>query len=286
MVRILIHGAGKLGQAIIAAAQAQAEAQASLGPGDAAGSGLGDAAGSGPGDAADGSVAVVGAVDGYLAAQRGPDGKGDLGVPLFSSLEEVDVDFDVVVDSSRAEHLQSVLDFAVAQGKPVIVAATGHTDAQLEQIAQAAQSIAVLRSSNLSVGVNVVRRLVADAARMLGPVDTEIVEAHHRMKIDAPSGTALTLAEAVRDASDPDRPFVYGRTPDTIGARGNEIGIHAVRGGSVVGEHTVTFLLDDEIVEVRHVAQSRQVFGFGALKVAQFIVKQPAGVYSMEDLLG
>lgn len=263
MVRILIHGAGKLGQAIIAAARAQGQ--------------------QGSGDGADHSVAVVGAVDGYLAAQKG---KTALGVPLFSSLDEVDVDFDVVVDSSRAEHLQTVLDFAVEQGKPVIVAATGHTDAQLEQIAKAAQSIAVLRSSNLSVGVNVVRRLVADAARMLGPVDTEIVEAHHRMKIDAPSGTALTLAEAVRDASDPTRPFVYGRTPDTVGARGNEIGIHAVRGGSVVGEHTVTFLLEDEIVEVRHVAQSRQVFGFGALKVAQFIVKQPAGMYSMEDLLG
>lgn len=268
VVRILIHGAGKLGQAIIAAAQAEAER------------GVDDAS---QGAVPQSDVVVVGAVDGYLAGQKGKDA---LGVPLFSSLEEVDVDFDVLIDSSRADYLQGVLDFTVDQGKPVIVAATGHTGEQLEQIAQAAQSVAVLRSSNLSVGVNVVRRLVAEAARMLGPVDTEIVEAHHRMKIDAPSGTALTLAEAVRDASDPDRPFVYGRSPDTAGARGNEIGIHAVRGGSVVGEHTVTFLLDDEIVEVRHVAQSRQVFGFGALKVAQFIVKQPAGLYSMEDLLG
>lgn len=260
MVRILIHGAGKLGQAIIAAARTEADRH----------------------DGSD-AVVVVGAVDGYMVESKGKDA---LDVPLFASLDDVDTEFDVLVDSSRAEYVQDVLDFAVGRDTPVVIAATGHSDEQLEQVAKAAQSIAVLRSSNLSVGVNVVRRLVADAAGMLGPVDTEIVETHHRMKIDAPSGTALTLAEAVRDASDPQRPFVYGRTPETVGARGNEIGIHAVRGGSVVGEHTVTFLLDDEIVEVRHVAQSRQVFGFGALKVAQFIVKQPAGLYSMEDLLG
>ncbi len=263
MVRILIHGAGKLGQAIIAAAQAEAGKDSSDSDGQ--------------------KVAVVGAVDGYLAETKGA---GALSVPLFAGLDDVDVDFDVLVDSSRAEYVGAVLDYAVEQGKPVIVAATGHTDEQLGLIEEAANSVAVLRSSNLSVGVNVVRRLAADAARMLGPVDTEIVEAHHRMKIDAPSGTALTLAEAVRDASDPQRPFVYGRTPDTHGARGNEIGIHAVRGGTVIGDHTVTFLLEDEIVEVRHVAQSRQVFGYGALEVAKFIVKQPAGLYSMEDLLG
>ncbi len=262
MVRILIHGAGKLGQAIIAAAQAEAEK-----------------------DLADGAQAVVvaGAVDGYLVKTKGQDA---LSVPLFAALDDVDVDFDVVIDSSRAEYVDAVLQYAVDNQKPAVIAATGHTDEQLGQIEKAAKSVAVLRSSNLSVGVNVVRRLAADAARMLGTVDTEIVEAHHRMKIDAPSGTALTLAEAVRDASDPQRDFVYGRTPQMHGARGNEIGIHAVRGGTVIGEHTVTFLLEDEIVEVRHVAQSRQVFGYGALEVAKFIVEQPAGLYSMEDLLG
>lgn len=262
MVRIVVNGVGKLGRAIVSAAQYSAGQNASD---------------------KEASVTVVAGVDRHLVDTQGPDA---LSVPLYASLDEVTEPFDVLVDASTAGALDEVVAYAVQNNKPLLIAATGHDDAQVEQIAVAAQQIPILRSSNLSVGVNVVRKLVADAARILGPVDTEIVEAHHRMKVDAPSGTALTLAQAVRDASDPERPFVYGRTPDTAGARGNEIGIHAVRGGTVVGEHTVTFLLEDEIVEVRHLAQSRQVFGFGALQAARFLAQQSAGLYSMEDLLG
>lgn len=256
MVNVVVYGAGRLGQAVISAAQE------------------------------DGSkVSVVGAVDpGRLAAGSG----SILGVPLYADLAAACAEnaVDVIVDCSNASAFEGVLDFTVSQSIPLVVAATGHSPAQLAALDEAATQIPILHSSNLSVGVNVLRRLAADAAGMLGAVDTEIVEAHHRLKVDAPSGTALTLADAVRRASDPDRAITYGRGPEDPGARGNEIAVHAVRGGTVVGEHTVTFLLEDEIVELRHVAQSRQVFGFGALRAATFVHGRLPGLYTMEDLLG
>lgn len=257
MTRVVVYGAGRLGQAIIAAAETDSESQ----------------------------VKVVAAVDQHLVETRGEDASS---VPLYRSLKEASAasDFDVVIDSSRADALDEVLEFVVENGKPLVIAATGHSAEQVEQIRRAAEVVPLLRSSNLSLGVNVLRRLVENAGAMLGPVDAEVVEAHHRLKVDAPSGTALTLAEAIRDSTDPSRQFVYGRRPDEVGARGDEIGVHSVRGGTVVGEHTVTFLLNDEIVELRHVAQSRDVFGFGALRAAAFVAGSPAGFYTMEDLLG
>ena len=247
LTRVVVNGAGKLGRAIIAASLEQ-----------------------------DGPVSVVAAVDRAEVE--------DLPVPLYSSLDLVTEDFDVLIDASRAEGLETVLEFAARENKPLLIAATGHSGPQLEALEEAAQQIPVLLSSNLSIGVNVVRALTEAAGKMLGPVDAEIVETHHRMKVDAPSGTALTLAQTLRDATD-QREFVYGRTPEDDSARGNEIGIHAVRGGSVVGEHSVKFLLDDEIVEIRHVAQSRKIFGSGALRAAQFIQHQAPGLYEMADLL-
>lgn len=248
MTRIVLNGAGKLGHAIMNAALEQ-----------------------------QGPVEVVAAVDNSEIE--------GLPVPLYSSLDQVSEDFDVVVDASRAEGLETVLEFASREGKPLLIAATGHSGPQFEALEKAAEQIPILLSSNLSVGVNVLRALTEAAGKMLGPVDAEIVETHHRMKVDAPSGTALTLAETLRDATDPDREFVYGRTPEDDEPRGGEIGIHAVRGGTVVGEHSVTFLLDGEIVELRHVAQSRDIFGHGALRAAEFIEDQPAGLYDMADVL-
>lgn len=249
LTRIVLNGVGRLGQAVVAAAK----------------------------EKQDGAV-VVAAVD--------PAAVSDNSRPLYRNLDDVREEFDVIVDASRAEGLDAVLDYALKTGKPVVIAATGHSDAQLARLKEAAEEIPVFKSSNLSVGVNVLRRLTEEAGRLLGPVDAEIVETHHRMKVDAPSGTALTLAEALRDATDPNRPFVYGRSPVDDKPRGGEIGVHAVRGGTVVGEHSVLFLLDDEIVELRHVAQSRQVFGNGAVKAAQFIVGKQPGYYGMDDLLG
>lgn len=266
-VQIVVVGVGKLGRAIMSAANRDAD---SLGAG---------------GQNPDGGVRVVAGVDKRLVEQSEGAAIQVCGAPIYAGLHDVPQQFDVLVDASHAESLPAVLEYAVANKKPLLVAATGHSPQQLGALEEAAQQIPILRSSNLSVGVNVTRRLVEQAAKMLGDVDVEIVEAHHRMKVDAPSGTALTLAEAVRDATGTGRQFVYGRSPDTSGARGKEIGIHAVRGGTVVGEHTVTFLMDDELVEVRHVAQSRDVFGHGALRAVQFLERQPPGLYTMGDLL-
>lgn len=256
MVNVVVYGAGRLGQAVISAAQEEAS-----------------------------SVDVMAAVDGHLVESGGVE---VLGVPLYQTLPAAcdDAAVEVIVDSSRADAFDEVLDFALSRKIPLVVAATGHSASQLAALEEAAARIPILHSSNLSLGVNVLRRLTEDATRMLGTVDTEIVEAHHRLKVDAPSGTALTLAHAVQSASDPDRKLLYGRRPDEVSVRGDEIAIHAIRGGTVVGEHTVTFFLNDEIVELRHVAQSRQVFGFGALEAAAFICDCAPGLYTMEDLLG
>lgn len=252
MVRVVINGVGRLGRAILQASVDQASVDRE-------------------------AVVVVAGVDRHS--------EPDLPIPLYPELQQVTEGFDVLIDSSSADGLSEVLAYVTAESKPLVIAATGHSDAQKEQIAETAAVVPVFQASNLSVGVNVVRRLTEQAGRMLGSVDAEIVETHHRMKVDAPSGTALTLAESLRDATDPEREIICGRSSGIGSERGNEIAIHALRGGTVVGEHTVRFLMEDEVVEIRHVAQSRLVFGFGALSAAQFIARQPPGLYGMTDLL-
>ena len=271
VTRVVLNGVGKLGRAVIAAAQTKQDE---------------DAADENP-------VEIVAGVDKHLvdaARQKGLTGEGAPpvivdGVPVYETLGDVTEQFDVLFDASRAEGLVDILSFALANDLPLVVAATGHSDGQLLRLKRASLKIPILRSTNLSLGVNVTRRLAESAAKMLGDVDVEIVETHHRMKVDAPSGTALTLAQAVRDATGTNRPFVYGRGPEAPGERGNEIAIHALRGGTVVGEHTVSFLLEDEMVEIRHVALSRKVFGFGGLEAVRFVAGAAPGLYDMGDLL-
>lgn len=258
MTRVVLNGVGRLGGAIISASLDESS-----------------------GDV----VRVVAGVDKHVTSKADQDPADVQGVPVFAELDQVEEDFDVLIDASQAGGLEKVLAYALQHKKPLVVAATGHSDQQLAALEQASEQIPILRSTNLSLGVNVTRRLVEQASKMLGDVDVEVVEAHHRMKIDAPSGTAMTLAEAARDATGTDRPFIYGRSPDTPGKRGNEIGIHAVRGGTVVGDHSVSFLLEDEIVEIRHVALSRKVFGFGGLEAAAFTAQAAPGLYDMGDLL-
>ena len=271
MTRVVLNGVGKLGRAVIAAAQSKQQEAA----------------------AGEDLVEVVAGVDKHLVefTRKGGEPVDETtplvvdGVPVYKTLDDVTEQLDVLFDASRAEGLVDALSFALVNNKPLVVAATGHSDGQLLRLKRASLKIPILRSTNLSLGVNVTRRLAESAAKMLGDVDVEIVETHHRMKVDAPSGTALTLAQAVRDATGTNRPFVYGRGPDALGQRGNEIAIHALRGGTVVGEHTVSFLLEDEMVEIRHVALSRKVFGFGGLEAAQFVAGAAPGLYDMGDLL-
>lgn len=202
--------------------------------------------------------------------------------PVYESLALVQEACDVVVDFSRPDALADVLAYALEKGLPCVLATTGYTEDDLAAIRKASESIAVFKTANMSYGVNVVARILEQLAPMLADFDKEIVETHHNMKADAPSGTALLLADAMQV---PKQDRVYGRTPESGKREKNEVGIHALRGGTVAGEHQVFFFGADEVIEIRHSAQSRAVFAQGALRAARFICGKEKGLYSMQDML-
>lgn len=207
-------------------------------------------------------------------------------VPVYDSFEKVQKKPDTVIDFSSAANLDNLLNYAKKTGCAVILAATGYSDAQLKQIEKAAESIPVFKTANLSVGINLLQKLVKEAAEFLGEsFDVEIIERHHNLKKDAPSGTAYMLAESVNEAFDGTKEYVYGRE-GMVGARKKaEVGIHAVRGGTIVGEHEVMFAGEDEIITISHSARSKKVFAAGAVKAAKFMYGKPAGKYDMQDAL-
>lgn len=225
----------------------------------------------------DNDCVLVGGVDPYN------DGSQNV-YPNFSSIPE-DLTPDVIIDFSSPAALQGELDYAIKHNVPVVLATTGYTEEQLNVISQASQKIGVFRTANFSLGVNLLVKLVNQAAKVLSDkFDVEIVEKHHNLKKDAPSGTALMLADSVNAAFDKAKPYVNGRN-GIVGARGNEIGIHAVRGGTIVGEHEVLFCGEDEIVTFAHSARSKRVFAQGAIEAAKFMAGKTAGTYDMTDVL-
>ncbi len=190
---------------------------------------------------------------------------------------------DAILDFSTPEGLPASVSLALRYNAALVVGTTGLTDAHRAQLQKASESVPVICSSNYSLGVAVLKRAVRLAARALGAdFDIEIVETHHSNKVDAPSGTALMLAEAAN--ADGDRPYVYGRQGNT-GKRKNEIGIHALRGGTVAGEHRVLFYGTDEVVELRHEALSRRIFATGAVKAALKLAGGAPGLYTMDDVI-
>ena len=201
--------------------------------------------------------------------------------PVYPSFSLVREEADVVIDFSRPECLSSLLSYAKAHRLPVVLAATGYNEADLAAIADAAREIPVFRSANMSLGVYVLKALARQAAKLLPDFDIEIVEKHHNQKIDAPSGTALMLYDAVSSAQSVP---VYGRNGRTQKREKNEIGLHAVRGGTVPGEHEVGFYGPAEVVLLSHSAQDRSIFARGALRAARFLSSQQPGQYSMDDL--
>ena len=206
--------------------------------------------------------------------------------PVYQSFEEVKEEADVVIDFSPASSVKERLDFCKAHKIGIVIAGTAFSDEDEALIREAANVIPVFQTGNLSVGVNLLQMLVKKAAEVLGDAfDAEIVERHHNMKKDAPSGTALMLAKSVNEGFGGNKENVYGRH-GLVGAREKrEIGIHAVRGGTIVGEHEVMFAGQDEIVTLSHSARSRMVFAEGALRAAEWLTSQPAGKYDMNDLL-
>lgn len=209
-------------------------------------------------------------------------GKTDF--PLYSSFSEVKEKVDVIIDFSAADNLKSILDFAVERKCGAVLCATGYGENDALLIEEVSETVPLFRSANMSLGVNVIIDLVKKAAAVLSDFDAEIVEMHHNQKTDAPSGTALMIAEAVKEVL-PSRYLVYGRNGFTGKRDKNEIGVHSLRGGTVVGEHEIIFAGTNERISISHSAEDRSVFAEGAVKAALYISTKKNGLYDMNDLI-
>ena len=211
-----------------------------------------------------------------------------LSFPVYTDPADCKEEADVLIDFSSAKALEGLLAFGLARKLPMVICTTGFTPEQLEKIEDAAKAVPVLRSANMSLGVNAIAKLVAEAARILYPAgfDIEVMEMHHRRKIDAPSGTALLLADSVNEALGGDMDYVYGRADRHEARPTKEIGISSLRGGTVVGEHEVVFAGQDEVIRITHSAFSRAIFAKGAVAAARFLCGKEPGLYTMPDVIG
>ena len=212
--------------------------------------------------------------------------KDDLDVPFktYHKMSEVEESADVIIDFSHHSTIDDTLSYAIKTKTPIVIATTGFNEEELEKIKKASNIIPIFHSSNMSLGVNVLVKLVKEAAKSLNGFDIEIIEKHHNKKLDAPSGTAVMIANGVKEVL-PDSEYIYGRHGRSDKRSSNEIGIHAIRGGTIVGEHTTIFAGHDEVVEIKHSAQSKDIFAKGAIAAAKFLVKQEAGYYNMNNML-
>jgi len=251
MVRVIMHGCnGKMGQTI---------------------SGL---------IAADEEVEIVAGVDAR------DEGKNPY--PVFGSLAACTVEADVVIDFSVAAAVDGLLDYCADRKIPCVLCTTGLSGAQLEKVRETSKKTAVLKSANMSLGINTLLKLLKEAAQILSPAgfDIEIVEKHHNQKVDAPSGTALALADSINEQMGQKFEYVYDRSQVRKKREAKEIGISAVRGGTIVGDHDVIFAGADEVFTFSHRAYSKAVFGKGAIQAAKFLKGKPAGMYDMADVIG
>ncbi len=210
----------------------------------------------------------------------------DSGFPIYENPDDYDGPADVIIDFSHPSVLLPLVSYAKERKLPIVEATTGLDEAQQKILAEAAEVIPVFRSANMSVGINLLIRLVRQAAEILyGDFDTEIIEKHHNSKIDAPSGTALMIADAIKETVDSDVRYIYERHSVRKKREKSEIGIHSVRGGTIAGEHEVIFAGNDEIISLSHTALSKKVFAEGALKAAKFIYGKEPGIYDMNSVI-
>ena len=210
----------------------------------------------------------------------------EIGIPVYKSFADVKEEADVIIDFSSADGVSERLEYAKTHNLGIVLASTGFSHADLALIDEYAKTTAIFKTANLSLGVNLMQALCKAAAQVLGEnFDVEIIEKHHNLKKDAPSGTALMLADSVNEAFNGEKTYVDGRS-GIVGARDKkEIGMHAVRGGTIVGEHEVMFAGEDEIITITHSASSKRVFAVGAIRAAKFLNGKGAGRYEMKDLL-
>ena len=251
MVRIIMHGCnGKMGQVITGLVADDPNAQ------------------------------IVAGID--IADNR------DNGYPVFTDIKKCDVAADVIVDFAAAAAVDALLDYSVEKQIPVVLCTTGLSDVQLARVKESSKKVAILKSANMSLGINTLMKLLKDAANVFAPAgyDIEIVEKHHNQKVDAPSGTAIALADSINEARGGEYEYVYDRSQVRKKRDKKEIGISAVRGGTIVGEHEVIFAGIDEVIEFKHTAYSKSVFAKGAVEAAKFLAGKPAGMYDMADVIG
>ena len=207
--------------------------------------------------------------------------------PTFDSIEKCDVEADVIIDFSNAAAVDELLDYAVEKQVPVVLCTTGLSEAQLQKVKEASEKVAILKSANMSLGVNMLLKLLKDATSVLAPAgfDIEIVEKHHNLKVDAPSGTALAMADSMNEVLENEYKYTYDRSQERKKREKKEIGIMAVRGGTIVGEHEVIFAGEDEVIEFKHTAHSKAVFAKGAVEAGKFLKGQKPGMYDMKDVI-
>ena len=250
MVRIIMHGCnGKMGQVITGIVKEDANAE------------------------------IVAGIDVY-------DGIKNT-YPVFSSIEQCDVEADVIIDFAAAQAVDALLDYGVAKQIPIVLCTTGLSEAQLDKVNESAKKVAILKSANMSLGINTLFKVLQAISPLLSEAgfDIEIVEKHHHLKVDAPSGTALALADVINDSLKEPFNYKFDRSPDRIRRPKNEIGISAVRGGTIVGEHEIIFAGEDEVIELKHTAYSKAVFAKGAVEAAKFLKGKEPGLYTMKEVI-
>ena len=205
--------------------------------------------------------------------------QGKNSYPVFTDIDTCQVEADAIIDFSSAKATDKLLEYSAARQIPVVLCSTGLSEEQLAKVEETSKKVAVLKSANMSLGINTLLKLVQDAAKVLATAgfDMEIVEKHHRLKVDAPSGTALALADSINEARDNKYHYVYDRSQKREKRDDKEIGISAVRGGTIVGEHEIIFAGQDEVIEFKHTAYSKAIFGKGAVEAAKFLDGKPAG---------
>lgn len=221
---------------------------------------------------------IVGGIDPFC--------REELPFPVFHSAADVDVEVDAVIDFSVPKATEEILAFCRSKKIPLVICTTALSEELIACISETSKEIPIFRSGNMSLGINLMRVLIRQARQTLGDAfDIEIVETHHNRKKDAPSGTALMLADAIREADGVGHSYVFGRSEKDRRREPGEVGFHSIRGGTIVGQHEVRFLGQDEEISVRHEAYSKQVFAVGALKAAQYLLTKKYGLFTMEDLV-
>lgn len=209
------------------------------------------------------------------------------GFPIFDDIRKIDIEADAVIDFASVKAVDNLLDFIEEKKIPAVICTTGLSDAQIDRIKGLSSAVPILRSANMSLGINILSKVLADIAPTLrkSGFDIEIVEAHHRRKLDAPSGTAILLADAVNKNMDEKLEYTYDRSKRHEPRKDDEIGLSSVRGGTIVGDHEVIFAGEDEVISFNHRAYSRKIFANGAISAAKFLVGKSKGLYDMSDVI-